>query len=50
MMVPMKEHSILSAGELFRSVVTSHRWTRWSWENALLQFLGQILCYLLADI
>lgn len=43
MMVPMKERSILSAGELIHSIGMSCVLTRWSWKNALLQFLGQIL-------
>lgn len=43
MMVPMKEHSILSAGKLIHRVSMSCVLTRWLWENALLQFLGQTL-------
>lgn len=31
MMVPMKEHSILSAGKLIHSVGMSCVLTRWSW-------------------
>lgn len=43
MMAAMKARSILSAGELMHSIGMSCVVTRWSWEKALWQFLGQTL-------
>lgn len=43
MMAAMKEHSILSAGELIHSIGISYVVMRCSLEKALGQFLGQTL-------
>lgn len=41
MMAAMKEHSILSAGEFIHIIGMPYVVTRWSWEEAFWQFLGQ---------